>query len=189
MGTNATLAPEAAGDRETWFVSYSHKDTDWLDRLSTFLKPYIKQGRLNVWADPYIQVGDQWRRNISAALGRTCVGVLLVSQDFFASDFIWEEELPTLLQGAQSGWVILFAIPISASTFEITPLAEYQWARDPNRPLDQLEKPNRNAVLVDIVKKIYEAVLKSGPASAVRPERIAQRSCWRPFRLLRSQTV
>ena len=54
--------------RNLVFVSYSHKDADWRDRLSTFLKPYTKQGRLNVWADPYIQVGDEWRRNISAAL-------------------------------------------------------------------------------------------------------------------------
>jgi hypothetical protein len=35
-------------------VSYSHTDSKWLDWLSIFLKPYIKQGRLNVWNDPYI---------------------------------------------------------------------------------------------------------------------------------------
>ena len=134
MGANATLAPEVAGEpRDLVFVSYSHTDSKWLDWLSTFLKPYIKQGRLKVWNDPYIRVGDRWRREISTALGRTCVGVLLVSPDFIASDFIQDEEVPPLVRGAEMGSLILFAIPISASAFKITPLAHYQWAHDPKQ--------------------------------------------------------
>ena len=40
--------------RDLVFVSYSHWDKDWLERLRVFLKPYTRQGQLNVWADPYI---------------------------------------------------------------------------------------------------------------------------------------
>ena len=151
LGTNTTLAPGAVGKpRDLVFVSYSHTDRKWLDRLSIFLKPYIKQGRLNVWNDPYIRVGKQWRREISTALGRTCVGVLLVSPDFIASDFIQDEEVPPLFRGAEMGSIILFAIPISASAFKITPLPRYQWAHDPKQPLDQVPKPKRHAILVGI---------------------------------------
>ena len=63
--------------------------------------------RFKVWADPYIEVGGEWRRDISTALSRTCVGVLLVSGNFLASDFIYDEELPALLAGVVAGDIIL----------------------------------------------------------------------------------
>jgi hypothetical protein len=78
------------------FISYSHRDRDWLGHLQVFLKPYTRQN-LKIWADPYIEVGGRWRRDIAAALCRSRVGVLLLSPDFLASDFIYSEELRTAL--------------------------------------------------------------------------------------------
>ena len=75
---------------------------------------YTRQN-LKIWADPYIKVGDKWRRNISEALSQTCVAVLLVSPDFIASDFIYQDELPPLLAGADSKVIILVAVPISTA--------------------------------------------------------------------------
>ena len=46
--------------RDLVFVSYSHSDKMWLERLLIFLKPYTRQN-LKIWADPYIKVGDKWR--------------------------------------------------------------------------------------------------------------------------------
>src|SRR5262249_23317517 len=95
--TGMPLANRSGPTRDLVFISYSHRDRDWLDRLQTLLKPYTRQN-LKIWADPYIEVGNDWRRDISAALARACVGVLLVSPDFLASDFIYDEELPPLLK-------------------------------------------------------------------------------------------
>lgn len=106
---------------------------------------------------------------ISTGPARTCVGVLLVSPDFLASDFIQDQELPPLIHGAETGSIILFAIAISASGYEITPLAQYQWANDPAQPLDDLPEPKQNAVLVRIAKEIEKAVAKAAPAPALRP--------------------
>jgi hypothetical protein len=142
--------------RDLVFISYSHEDRDWLDRLDVFLKPYKKRD-LNVWSDPYIKVGDKWRRNISVALSRTCVAVLLVTPDFLASDFICDEELPPLLQGADEGSITLVPIPISFSDTEISPLARYQFAHPPDDPLDKMRRPDRNPVFVRIVKQIAAA--------------------------------
>ncbi|MBL3590139.1 MAG: TIR domain-containing protein [gamma proteobacterium endosymbiont of Lamellibrachia anaximandri] len=89
----------ASRQRDLVFISYSHKDQTWLDRLRVFLKAYERKG-LKVWCDPYIEVGQRWEREIERALEDTCVGVLLISQDFIASDFIYERELPPLREGA-----------------------------------------------------------------------------------------
>ena len=54
--------------RDLVFVSYSHANPDWRDKLLVLLKPFVRQGQLQVWADPYIKTGDLWRRNIDEAL-------------------------------------------------------------------------------------------------------------------------
>jgi len=138
------------------FVCYSHRDKKWLERLRVILKPFERQG-LKVWADPYIKVGQRWKREIDAALKRTCVAVLLVSPDFLASDFIYDEELPPLLKAADKDKVTIVCIPISASAYDQTDLDRYQWARDPKKPIDNLTRPRRNKALVEIGYHINEA--------------------------------
>lgn len=168
------VAQPAGTLRDLVFISYSHHDADWLERLLIFLKLYTRQN-LNVWADPYIKVGDKWRRDISAALSRTCVAVLLVSPDFLASDFIYDEELPPLLHGADDGSIILFPIPISTSDYKATPLTRYQFAHPPSRPLDSMPRPRRHAALVQITEKISGAAQTQRPDGYAAPRPVSER--------------
>lgn len=85
--TGAPFANPSVAARDLIFISYSHRDRDWLEHLRIFLKPYTRQN-LKIWADPHIEVGGQWRRDISAALLRSCLGVLLLSPNFLDTDFI-----------------------------------------------------------------------------------------------------
>jgi TIR domain-containing protein len=71
--------------RDLVFLSYSHANPDWRNKVLVLLKPFVRQGQLHVWADPYIKTGDVWRRNIDEALTRTCVGVVLLTPDLLAS--------------------------------------------------------------------------------------------------------
>jgi WD40 repeat protein len=153
--------------RDLVFISYSHKDRDWLKDLLILLKPYQRQN-LKVWADPYLEVGGKWRREIATALSNACVGVLLLSPDFFASDFINDEELPPLMKYADAGVLKLVPIPIRASNYEPSGLGEYGWAYPLDQPLDHLQRPRRNAALVGIVKRIAEAASQPRDDAAAR---------------------
>jgi hypothetical protein len=43
--------------RQTVFISYSHHDAAWLDRLHVMLKPLTRSGALDVWDDTKISPG------------------------------------------------------------------------------------------------------------------------------------
>jgi hypothetical protein len=162
--TGMPLANQSGPTRDLVFISYSHRDKVWLERLLIFLKPYTRQN-LKIWADPYIKVGDKWRREISAALSRSCVGVLLLSAESIASDFIYEKEIPSLIADAEAGSLILIVVPISTCKYDTTGLSDYHFAHSPNHPLDVLPRPRRNAALVQIVDKIAEAALAAAVAA------------------------
>jgi transcriptional regulator with XRE-family HTH domain len=76
------------------FVSYSHKDKDFLTRLLVHLWPLEKKGLIDPWADTRISAGEKWKIEIQKALEQARAAVLLVSADFLASDFIIDDELP-----------------------------------------------------------------------------------------------
>ena len=72
------------------FISYSHKDRVWLDRLRVHLEPLVRDYNLEVWDDTEIDAGKEWSFEIENALKTSQVSVLLISADFLASDFINE---------------------------------------------------------------------------------------------------
>ena len=123
-----------SSDKFSVFVSYSHKDKAWLERVQVHLRPLARGGQMELWDDTRIKSGQRWRDEIKAALARADVAILLISADFFASDFIANNELPPLLEAARSerGLVIL-GVHINYSDFENDRvLSEYQTVNTPN---------------------------------------------------------
>jgi hypothetical protein len=156
--------PSIGAIRDQVFISYSHADKRWLDELQVHLKPYVRQGSLDPWSDQRIRPGAKWREEIQAALRRAKVAVLLVSPNFLASDFIAQHELPPLLKAAELEGVVILWVPVSSSAYDETPIADYQAALPPSRPLDQMKGPaGRNPAFVKICRLIKEALAPQAP--------------------------
>lgn len=86
--------------RTDLFVSYSHKDKRYQERLVTQLRVLEKAGphRLRVWSDQQIPPGGDWQEAIDAALESAASAVLLISANFLTSSFILEREVPVILK-------------------------------------------------------------------------------------------
>jgi len=139
------------------FVSYSHKDREWLDRLRVHLKPLEREGVLDLWDESRIAVGGEWRREISEAINSARVAILLVSADFLASDFIANNELPPLLDAARTRGATVIPVLVRPSRFEyMEELACYQSLNPPSAPLSSMPEHEQESTLVQLSARIQK---------------------------------
>lgn len=155
-GLSSALGATALA-RDQVFISYSHKDALWLEKLQTMLKPLVRAKLISTWSDTQIRAGDHWYEDIQRALSVAKVAVLLVTPDFLASDFIAQHELPPLLEAAANEGLRIIWIPVRASMYKFTEIQRYQAAMDPTEPLSSLPEWKQEAKLVTICEEIAKA--------------------------------
>lgn len=148
--------------RTTVFVSYSHVDSIWLERLRTHLTPLNRAGLIDLWDDTKILPGEDWRVEIENALARARVAVLLITADFVASEFITSNELPRLLASAESGGATILPVIIGRSRIDLTPVSRFQSVNPPDRPLNGMTKASRESALVEVANAV-ERAFAGGP--------------------------
>jgi hypothetical protein len=102
--------------RDGVFLSYSHLDSGWLDKVRTVLDPDVRNGRIQYFDDRELEPGDPWYKEFTNAIDHAKVAVLLVSPNFFASRFIAEDELPRILRAVDDGLTILW-VPLSGKFY------------------------------------------------------------------------
>src|SRR5882757_1511885 len=94
----------------TVFISYSHKDDVWKDRLVKQLAVLESQGLLKTWDDRRIGAGDEWLQEIKKEMDTARVAVFLVSADSLTSKFILGTEIPHLLERRARDGMTVFPI-------------------------------------------------------------------------------
>ena len=154
--------------RDKVFVSYSHRDNEWLDRVRMVLDPDIRNGRIQYFDDRELEPGDAWYQEIVDAIDHAKIAVLLVSPYFFASKFIAEYELPRILEATQEGlallWVPLsgkFSGPLAVPGSE--KLAERQAVWDASLTLDSLSEADSKRKLLNLGRRINAQLVPRRP--------------------------
>jgi len=145
------------------FICYSREDREWLDKIRKYLNYLEQQGLLKFWDDSQLKPGKPWNTQILEALESANAGVLLVSQNFLNSEFINNTELHTLLENARKRDKEIYWIHISPSTvFQSHPeITQFQSLQvNPESALEELPDAEQKKVLVEISKKLSEAVTK-----------------------------
>ena len=163
--TSTTAEPPPATEPGALFIRHSHKDRDWLDKLTEKLRPLQQRGEVGIWADSEIQPSQKWLDEIQHAISKARVAILLVSPHSVNSEFIAKKELTWLLQAVKNnGLRLLWVVPSSCDyrRFNLADLhfADLQAVGDPDKPLDQLSPAEQNVALVQVCKEIKKALKK-----------------------------
>jgi hypothetical protein len=125
------------------FVSYARKDEPFKDDMLTVLKPLERRGVLEIWHDRIIEEGDEWRREIAAAMNECDMALLFVSKNFLASPFIQDNELPALLQRRKEEGLRVVPIIIGPCMWQDEPvLQNLQAVPKDGKPVIEFRKNN-----------------------------------------------
>ncbi len=146
------------------FISYSHEDLEYLQRLQVHLRPLTMEHRLRVWADSELKMGDQWESEITAALRGAAAAILLVSADFLASDFIAKKELPLLIKKAREHHLPVIPVFVQHCSLPVDhALLSFQCANTPAHPLSRQDCAGREEVYARVRACIEDAFLNPSP--------------------------
>jgi hypothetical protein len=147
--------------RQSVFVSYSHNDQEYLDRLLIHLKPLERDGLIDLWADTKLRAGDRWKKEIEKALQKATVAVLLVSADFLSSDFIINNELPPLLKNAEERGVRIIPVIVKPCRFARDQnLKHFQSVNDPKDSLIRLSVGEQELIYDQVASEIEQNLSK-----------------------------
>ena len=128
--------------RDTIFICYSHKDNSWREVFEKNLQIGVVQGKYEIWSDQHIAPSEIWEEKINSTLSRCRVAILLVSHDFFKSDYIIGKEIVKILalhraQGLGIFWVRIHNV--NNELLKMSHLLDIQSAsRLVNKPLADL---------------------------------------------------
>jgi small GTP-binding protein len=141
------------------FISYSHKDEEFKEELITMLAGLQRQRIIDAWQDRRIEEGDAWYQAIQDAMNDCDMAILLVSQNFIASRFIQDEELPHVLQRRREQGLRVIPIIVRPCKWQSEPvLKELQALPRDNKAVITFSKDNgeRDQVWTDIATVIEE---------------------------------
>jgi len=85
------------------FFSYSHEDETFKNKLNKHLKMLQRLNVISAWQDRDISAGSEWEEEILGNLEQADIILLLVSDNFLASDYCWDKEMERALQRHEEG--------------------------------------------------------------------------------------
>src|SRR5262249_40396171 len=117
------------------FCSYAHEDDTWRQKLETHMSPLKRQGLIFLWHDRQILAGQDWTKTIDTRLESASVILLLVSADFFASDYCYGIEMKRAMERESAGEARIIPILVREVYWKDAPFAHLQVLPTDARPL------------------------------------------------------
>ncbi len=152
------------------FISYSHNDEPWKDRLMTQLRVLQLEGRFDIWEDRQIATGDDWYPEIEKGITNASLAIFLISANFLGSNFIRSEEIPRLLNRRAKEGLRVFPIIVTPCPWQrVEWLAKIQVRPKDGKPLASGSEYDVDEILANIALEIDELlrdIPTQSPASA-----------------------
>lgn len=92
------------------FIIYSHEDLPYKTGLEKFLRHLVRKGKIALWSDKEIKPGEYWDASIKLNLGEAEVILMLVSVDFYNSEYIQDTEFQRAKERFDKGEALVIPI-------------------------------------------------------------------------------
>ena len=110
-----------ASEKSLVFISYSHKDEVWKDRLRPHLSMFSFDSDVVIWDDRQIEPTTAWYEKIQGIMERAKVALCLISPDYLSSSFCRNHEIPYLLQRHAKGDMVLIFVLVRPCAWDKLP--------------------------------------------------------------------
>ena len=144
------------------FCSYSHRDEKLRDKLAQHLRILEHQGVIESWHDRKISAGTEWAQAIDESLNSADIILLLVSDNFLASDYCYGLEMKRAMERHEAGAVRVVPILLKPVDWVGAPFAKLQAFPKDAKPVTKWS--NRDEAFVNITKAIRELAEEIGEA-------------------------
>lgn len=104
------------------FIIYAREDESFKNNLLTAFIPLRRTGKIEVFHDALIKPGDRWEDIILDTLRSAHIILPLVSNDFFASEFIHEVEFKNAVERYNNGETVIMPIVLKPCGWKYDPL-------------------------------------------------------------------
>ena len=142
------------------FISYCHKDKDWLNIIMAHLKS-LEYENIDIWLDEKIQAGEQWNPAILDAIQTSHMIICLISKDFLNADYIRTKEVPEILNKQKEGIIVFPVLLNNCSWKVISWLKDLQMFPDGSHSLETLNDKQLDDVLIKLVDQVYKSFQKT----------------------------
>lgn len=141
------------------FISYSHKDRQWLEYVRSHLAPAAAHGVMTTWDDNQLQIGANWKGDISSALDACQVFILLVSRHSLVSKFILDHEVKRILDRRRNQAVPFCPIVVTPCYLDAVDwLTSLNYHPKDGKALSELSEAARDRVMEGIVREVAKII-------------------------------
>jgi hypothetical protein len=143
------------------FLSYARADEDHRTELGKRLKILEQRGLFEVWDDQELTPGEAWRPEIEKQLQAADIIVMLISDEFFRSDFINRVELTYALNRHKTGDIRIIPVIVEHCLWTGSPIAEIQLLPPGGKPIASWgETPaSRAEAYVQVAEQIRDVAI------------------------------
>jgi tetratricopeptide (TPR) repeat protein len=134
------------------FYSYSHKDEELRDQLENHLSMLKREGVISAWHDRRISAGQEWDGEIDEHLTSAAIILLLVSSDFLASNYCYDNEVKRAMERHEAHEARVIPVILRPCDWHSAPFGKVQALPKDAKPVTRWA--DRDEAFLDIARGI-----------------------------------
>jgi hypothetical protein len=144
------------------FCSYSDKDRSYQRELQAQLSVMQRENAIDLWTFDEITAGTEWQHQVDEKLKEAKVVLLLLSGNFFSSEYC-VYEMDVALRRQKAGDTVVVPILLRACDWDHSELARLQVLPNAKKPISRWKGKRDEAwkIVIDGIRKIVDSIAKT----------------------------